>query len=30
VGKHDTAMVHRNGGVLRAQASAILGSAATV
>ena len=30
VGKHDTAMVHGNGGVLSAQASVILGSAATV
>ena len=30
VTKHDTAMVHGNGGVLSAQASVILGSAATV
>ncbi len=28
--KHDTAMVHGNGGVLSAQASVILGSGATV
>jgi acetyl-CoA acetyltransferase len=30
VAKHDTAMVHGNGGVLSAQASVVLGSAATV
>jgi acetyl-CoA acetyltransferase len=30
VAKHDTAMVHGNGGVLSAQASVILGSSATV
>jgi len=30
VAKHDTAMVHGNGGVLSAQASVILGSAATL
>jgi acetyl-CoA acetyltransferase len=30
VGKHDTAMVHGNGGVLSAQASVILGTSATV
>jgi acetyl-CoA acetyltransferase len=30
VAKHDTAMVHGNGGVLSAQASVILGSGATV
>jgi acetyl-CoA acetyltransferase len=30
VGKHDVAMVHGNGGVLSAQASVILGTAATV
>ena len=30
VAKHDTAMVHGNGGVLSAQASVILGTAATV
>jgi acetyl-CoA acetyltransferase len=30
VGKHDTAMVHGNGGVLSAQASVVLGTAATV
>ena len=28
--KHDTAMVHGNGGVLSAQASVVLGTAATV
>jgi acetyl-CoA acetyltransferase len=30
VKKHDTAMVHGNGGVLSAQASVILGTSATV
>jgi acetyl-CoA acetyltransferase len=30
VAKHDTAMVHGNGGVLSAQASVVLGSAATL
>jgi acetyl-CoA acetyltransferase len=30
VAKHDTAMVHGNGGVLSAQASVILGTAATI
>jgi hypothetical protein len=30
VKKHDVAMVHGNGGVLSAQASVILGSAATL
>ena len=28
--KHDTAMVHGNGGVLSAQASVVLGTGATV
>jgi hypothetical protein len=28
--KHDTAMVHGNGGVLSSQSSVILGTAATV